>query len=205
MNDALHQARRSALTLLVFSVACTGLLAGTHLLTEHTIRANEKAVKQTLISQTLPTGSYDNDPAASAVALSPDDAAMLGNAGLANVYIATRAGKPVAFVFETQADNGYGDRIRLLVGINATGTVSGVRVIAHKETPGLGSYIDSGRSEWLSQYDGRAADAGGKVSKDGSNFNRTTGTTLSARAVSGAVDRVVAYYREHATRFAALP
>ncbi|MDN0074052.1 RnfABCDGE type electron transport complex subunit G [Crenobacter sp. SG2303] len=204
MNDALHQARRSALTLLVFSVVCTALLAGTHLLTEHTIRANENAVKQTLISQTLPTGSYDNDPVASAVALSPDDADMLGNAGLANVYIAKRAGIPVAFVFETQADNGYGDRIRLLVGINATGTVSGVRVIAHKETPGLGSYIDSGRSEWLSQYDGRAADAAGKVNKDGGDFDRMTGTTLSARAVSGAVDRVTAYYREHATRFAAL-
>jgi len=203
MNDALRQARRSALTLLVFALVGTGLLAGTHLLTERTIKSNENAAKLSLISQTLPAGSYDNDPAASAITLPPGDAAALGNDGSAKVYVARQAGKPVAFVFETQADNGYGDPIRLLVGIDIAGKVSGIRVIAHKETPGLGDYIDSGRSEWLRQFDGKPADAAWTVKKEGGDFDSMTGTTLSARAVTGAVGRVVAYYREHATRFAA--
>jgi electron transport complex protein RnfG len=205
MNDALRQARQSALTLLAFALVCTGLLAGTYLFTERTVHANENAAKLALIAQTLPAGSYDNDLVASAVALPAADATALGNDGSANVYVARHAGTPTGFVFEAQARNGYAGKIRLLVGLDAAGRVSGVRVIAHKETPGLGDYIDSTRSDWIRQFDGKNAGAAWKVKKDGGDFDYMTGATISARAVTGAVGRVVAYYREHATRFVTLP
>ncbi|MCW3479303.1 electron transport complex subunit RsxG [Neisseriaceae bacterium JH1-16] len=204
MNDALRQARQSALTLLAFALVCTGLLAGTYLLTQKTVKANENAAKLALIAQTLPAGSYDNDPVASAVALPAADAAALGNDGSAKVYVARHAGQPSGFVFEAQAHNGYAGKIRLLVGVDAAGRVSGVRVVAHKETPGLGDYIDPAKSNWIHQFDGKRADAAWKVKKDGGDFDYMTGATISARAVTGAVGRVVAYYREHASRFATL-
>ncbi|RXZ42469.1 electron transport complex subunit RsxG [Crenobacter cavernae] len=201
------QARRSAFTLFAFAVVCTAVLGATHALTAGRVKANEAAARRALIGQTLPAGSFDNDLVAEAHPLSAQDAESLGRDDGARVYVARLAGKTTGYVFEAAARNGYGGRIELLVGLSTDGAVSGVRVVSHKETPGLGDYIDSDKSAWPGQFLGRRdeTDKAWKVKKDGGHFDAPAGATISARAVTGALGRVAHYWREHATQLKTLP
>ena len=98
---------------------------------------------------------------------------------------------------EAVAPDGYSGPIRLLVGVNADGTVAGVRVLSHRETPGLGDPIDAARSDWIHGFEGRALDdppaAAWTVRKDGGAFDEFTGATITPRAVVHAVRRVLEY------------
>ncbi|MGL6071258.1 electron transport complex subunit RsxG [Craterilacuibacter sp.] len=205
MRNAARQAKRSALTLLVFALVTTAVLALTYALTRDTVRANEDAARTALMAQTLPEGSFDNSLIASPVALDTASRHTLGLADDANAYLARRQGQPVAVVFETVAPNGYGGKIRLLVGMLANGKVSGVRVIAHKETPGLGDYIDSAKSRWSEQFAGKDTHARWKVKKDGGDFDYISGATISARAVTAAVGRVATLFNAQRQQYLAQP
>jgi electron transport complex protein RnfG len=104
-------------------------------------------------------------------------------------------------VLEAVAPDGYSGEIRLLVGIHADGRVAGVRVTAHRETPGLGDYIDPARGPWIRQFDGRSlADPlpdGWRVKKDGGRFDYLAGATITPRAVVKAVRRSLEYFAAH--------
>jgi electron transport complex protein RnfG len=75
--------------------------------------------------------------------------------------------------------------------VDGNGVISGVRVIEHRETPGLGDYIDAARSPWSQQFIGRRISDGlrWQVKKDGGPFDAMAGATISARAVTAAVGR----------------
>ena len=96
------------------------------------------------------------------------------------------------------APDGYGGAIELIVGINADGTVAGVRVVAHKETPGLGDKIDARKSRWIDAFAGRSladpAPAQWAVQKDGGVFDQFTGATITPRAVTAAVKRTLQFF-----------
>jgi len=55
-------------------------------------------------------------------------------------------------VLEAVAPDGYSGKIALLIAIRNNGELAGVRVVAHKETPGLGDYIEIARSNWIVQF-----------------------------------------------------
>ncbi|HEY5791334.1 MAG TPA: RnfABCDGE type electron transport complex subunit G, partial [Gammaproteobacteria bacterium] len=107
------------------------------------------------------------------------------------------------------APDGYSGAIRMLVGIRADGRVAGVRVISHKETPGLGDKIEPGKSDWSRSFVGRAlgnpGSASWRVRKDGGVFDQFTGATITPRAVVAAVHRALLYYRDHREALFALP
>lgn len=199
MTTALRETVTTALTLLVFAVIGSALLSGTFSLTRPSIAASEQAEKLARISETLPVGSYDNDPVRDARPLPPDPLLGLRHAG--QYYPAFKAGVPVAVVLEAVAPDGYAGEIRLLVGILADGRIAGVRVSAHKETPGLGDYIDAAKSRWIRVFDGRSlgdpADAQWKVRKDGGQFDYMAGATITPRAVVKAVYRSLKYFEAH--------
>lgn len=188
-RSAARQARRSALTLLGFAVAATALLSGVWTLTRDTVRANEDAARAQLLGQTLPPGSYDNALLQSRAPLPDAAAARLGVPTPAWAHIARRQGRISGYVLPVVAPNGYGGRIELLVGFGADGRVAGVRVVSHKETPGLGDYVTG---DWARQFAGRGPDARWSVRKDGGDFDYVSGATVSARAVTGAVGRASA-------------
>jgi RnfABCDGE-type electron transport complex G subunit len=48
----------------------------------------------------------------------------------------------------------YSGNIRLLTGVSVDKKLLGVRVIAHKETPGLGDKIELKKSNWIKQFKG---------------------------------------------------
>jgi electron transport complex protein RnfG len=117
------------------------------------------------------------------------------------VYRALKDAKPVALVMSVIAPDGYSGSIKLLVGINTDGTLSGVRAVAHRETPGLGDAIEEQRSDWVQQFNGASLENPPldrwKVRKDGGDFDQLTGATITPRAVVQAVRNALLYYRQH--------
>ena len=199
MTPVLRETIATALTLLVFAVIGASLLAGTFQLTRPTIERSELAEKLALVAQTLPAGSFDNNPIQDALPLAADPLLGLKRPGLA--YVARKEGAAVAVVLEAAAPDGYAGEIRLLIGIGIDGRVSGVRVTSHLETPGLGDYIDIARSPWINQFTGKSlsqpADAAWKVRKDGGAFDYLAGATVTPRAIIKAVNRALHYFAAH--------
>lgn len=199
MTPAIRETFTTALTLLLFSVVGAGLLSGAFTLTRPAIEASEQAEKLALISQTLPAGGFDNDLVGEARALPVDALLGLKRPGLA--YVARKGGVATAVVLEAAAPDGYAGEIRLLIGIHADGRIAGVRVTAHRETPGLGDYIEIAKNRWITQFDGRSlADTPAeqwKVRKDGGGFDSMAGATVTPRAVVKATRKALEYFAVH--------
>lgn len=186
---------KSALVLAAFSLAGTVLLALTFDATRDNIAAAEKKTKLALIGQILPASLYDNDLLLDILLLPPQP--ELGGAE-STAYRARKGNEPSAVVLEAIAPDGYSGKIKLLIAIRQNGEISGVRVVAHKETPGLGDYIEAARSDWIRQFDGTSLaqiDARDwKVKKDGGRFDYMAGATITPRAMVKAVHKALLFY-----------
>ncbi len=201
MNPALRETVATSLTLLVFSVVGAALLAGVYTATRPNIVKSEEAEKLALVSQTLPTGGFDNDLIEEARPLPADPLLGLKHPGL--VYPARKGETVAAVVLEAIAPDGYAGEIKMLIGILADGRIAGVRVTAHSETPGLGDYIDIKKNNWIRQFDGKSAGnppaEGWKVRKDGGQFDTLAGATITPRAMVKAVHNALRYFESHKT------
>ena len=202
-RHAARAALRNAAILTLFAVVFTTLMAATYRATLPSILASAEAEKLKLVGEVLPAARYDNALLSDWVDLAPR--AELGLAAQddpVRLYRARLAGAPAALVFEAVAPDGYGGRIRLIVAVGADDRLIGVRTVAHKETPGLGDYIDPKKdrnkaSPWIRQFDatgfGEVAAADWKVKKDGGRFDARAGATISARAVTHAARRALQF------------
>lgn len=188
-----------AAVLLLFSAIGALLLSGTYQSTAPAIEQAERAIKNQLLAQTLPPGSFDNDLSRALYPLPADP--LLGLKRPANRYLATRSGQVSGVILEARAPDGYAGEIRLLIGILPDGRIGGVRVTAHHETPGLGDYIEVVRSPWIRQFDGTSLDRPDmthwKVRKDGGPFDYVTGATVTPRAIVKAVHGSLRYFAAH--------
>jgi electron transport complex protein RnfG len=136
------------------------------------------------------------------VLVTVEDPARLGTDDPVDVFVMMDDGNARALVFATVAPDGYNAPIDLLVGVSTDGRVSGVRVIDHRETPGLGDGIDIEKSDWIRQFDGRSLGnptrEGWRVDKDDGEFDSLTGATVTPRAIVAAVHRTLLYFEaEH--------
>ena len=106
---------------------------------------------------------------------------------LAEVHVAKHKGEVVAFIIPSVASDGYSGDIKFIAGVNTDGSVAGVRVLAHKETPGLGDKVDLKKSDWILGFNGKSLNKpkaeSWKVKKDGGEFDQFTGATITPRAV----------------------
>lgn len=187
----------TAIILLLFTIIGTSLVALTYDNTRDRIAANERATLLRKLNQLVPAGSYDNALVDDRVTFT--NPAVTGKDKTVTVYRARRSGTPVALVITAVAPDGYSGSIRLLVGVRADDTLSGVRVVAHRETPGLGDAIDEQRSDWIYGFDGKSLDNPPPdkwaVQKDGGYFDQLTGATITPRAIVRAVRQTLLYYR----------
>ncbi len=198
-TTASRLALRNALAMTVFTIAFTALMAGTYLMTHETIAQSAETEKLVLIDAILPRNLYDNALLQDTLALPPTPEIGLDDGGYA--WRARRAGEPVAVVIEAAAPDGYAGRIDLIVAVAHDGKLLGVRVTQHRETPGLGDYIDPKKDKnktqpWIAQFENRPAElpaSAWRVRKDGGTIDSMSGATISARAVAQAVGRVLAY------------
>ena len=191
-----RNALRTGTILFAFAVVATALLAFTFSRTQSTIERSQQAEKQALLSQVLPPALYDNDLLASQQDVPPSE--LLGTRQPSAMWIARRGDAITAVVLEAIAPDGYSGNIHLVVGIDVDGTVTGVRVTAHRETPGLGDYIVRSKSAWIEQFVGKSLTdpepKHWKVAKDGGRFDARAGATITPRAVVKAVGAALDYF-----------
>ncbi len=199
MNPVLRNSLRTSSILFVFALIGTAMLAYTYRKTEPIIEASTRAEKLALINQVLPVHLYDNNLFDAYRELPADD--LLGTRKPSGMWLATKAEQPVGIILEAIATEGYGGDIELLVGISAEGKVTGVRVAQHKETPGLGDYIESSKSTWILQFADKSysesTDSLWRVKKDGGEFDSLAGATITPRAIVKAVREALKYFQLH--------
>ena len=195
MNLTLKTMVSTAALLGLFSVLGMGLVTWVHDSTAARIEENQRQTLLHSLQNLIPADHYDNDLLADVVEIS------LPEPGLkpVTVYRARKSGKPVASVFSTVALDGYSGEISLLVAVKADGSLSGVRVLAHKETPGLGDLIDDNKSRWILAFNGLSLgnppEKFWKVKRDGGSFDQFTGATVTPRAVVKAVKDILLFFK----------
>jgi Na+-translocating ferredoxin:NAD+ oxidoreductase subunit G len=189
----------TALNLLVFALIGTAMLAITYQFTHEPIARSEEQEKLKLVTQIAPAETYDNDIIKDSAQLSADD--LLGNDDTSIAYLGRLKDQPSIAVLQVIAPDGYSGKISLIISIRSDGKVGGVRVISHRETPGLGDYIEIARSKWITIFDGKSLedpkDADWKVKKDGGQFDYMAGATITPRAVVKAVHKALQYFALH--------
>lgn len=189
----------SAVVLGLFAVVGTATVALTHSATADRIAANQRARLLKSLHVLIRPDQHDNDLFTDVT--TAFDKELLGSNEPVNVYRARRNGEPVAAIINSVAPDGYSGRIILLVAIRYDGTLAGVRVIDHKETPGLGDGIERNRSDWIKSFDNLSLTnpdkKGWAVKRDGGEFDQFTGATITPRAVVKAVHRTLLYFNKH--------
>lgn len=190
---------RTALNLLFFTVIGTAILAFTFNITYERIAQSEETAKLKLINQVAPQTLYDNDLVKDTVTLPAST--QLGTEQETIAYRGRLKGQPSIIVVEAIAPDGYSGKIGMIVAINYNGSVSGVRVVTHKETPGLGDYIEHAKNSWISLFSGashqRYHEDDWKVKKDGGQIDYMAGATITPRAVTKAVHKALHYFEEN--------
>ncbi len=189
----------TASLLTLFAATGAALVGVTFIQTEDDIRHNEKLTLLRKLNNIIPAESYDNDLLLDTIIIKPSRLLSTKEESLA--YRARKNNQNVAVVFSSIAPSGYNGSIHLLVGVNADGTLSGVRVVKHRETPGLGDVVESSRSNWILGFNDKSLsnpnDKGWKVKRDGGVFDQFTGATITPRAVVNAVHDALLYFEKN--------
>ena len=194
MND--KTAIKTGITLAVIAAICTALVAATYQLTEERIAANEKALLEQALQPALSGLFYEGGVSESRLVIPPPHD-LPGN-DTALIFRVYAKDSPVAALFAITARDGFAGAIRVLVGVEFDGTVTGVRILQHRETPGLGDKIESARSDWIFQFDGRSMGdpevTGWAIRNDGGDFDQLTGASVTPRAIIQATRDTLLYF-----------
>lgn len=202
-NSMLNAMSKNGLILAVFAIITTGLIALTYFGTKDQIALQQQQKLLSILNAVIDESSYDNAIHLDCALVT--SAKLLGSNEPQHIYRATKQGQGVAAAIETTAPDGYSGKIHLVVGITSSqagsAKVTGVRVLEHKETPGLGDKIDLRISNWVLGFDNQIFNAkvatNWAVKKDGGQFDQFTGATISPRAVVNAVKLSTQYYLAH--------
>lgn len=187
---------KGGVTLAAIGAICAGLVAATYVGTSDRIAANEKSWLERSLEPALSGLSYDGGITDARILIPPPH--ELPGSGPAIVYRVYAGGQPVAALFVVTARDGYAGPIRLLVGIDVIGQITGIQVLEHRETPGLGDRVDSLKSDWVTQFEGRSlADpeaAQWAIKRDGGQFDQLTGASVTPRAIVRAIRDTLLYF-----------
>ncbi len=191
----------NSLALSVFALITAGILSGTYLGTQDRIEAAERQAAQKALLEILPAERHDNDLLTDTLPLPDAGRETLGLKSGGEIHIARLDGEPVAAIIPAVAPDGYSGDIKLIVGVNRDGTIAGVRVLNHTETPGLGDKVDLKKSRWILGFNGKSlqtpAPAHWKVKKDGGEFDQFTGATITPRAVINQVRKTLEFFTKN--------
>jgi electron transport complex protein RnfG len=199
MKQLIRMIANNSVGLGIFAVFTAGVIAVTQFMTQEQIVKNQLAYQSKLLFEILPDAP-DN---------LIDHRAVLNETGnwqqLSLLNLSETAEYYVSPVDQTVllpvvAPAGYTEAIRLIVGIDLNGQIVGVRVTAHKETPGLGDQIELRKSDWILQFNNQSLElpeAQWQVVKDGGQFDQLTGATITPRAIVRALHRALLFYRQN--------
>lgn len=184
-------ASRHSVVLGIFCLGFGMLLAATHGFTADDIASRASEDRLNSLSQVLPAELYDSSPLDHVLAVNDSEGKEI------KVYRAEKAGQVTGVAYEIRG-TGYAGEIRLMMAVDAGGRILGVRVLAHKETPGLGDKIETKKSDWIQRFSGLSLGqppaAQWKVRKDGGQFDQFAGATITPRGVVAAVRRGLEFF-----------
>lgn len=190
---------KGGVTLALIAALCTALVALTYTATAERIEANEQAWLERSLQPALSGLFFDSGVTESMITIPPPH--DLPGSEAAIVYRVYAEDAPVAALFVVSARDGYAGPIRLLVGVDVSGSVTGVHVLEHRETPGLGDRVESDKSNWVQQFDGRSlidpAANGWAIKRDGGQFDQLTGASVTPRAIIKAIRDTLLYFGAH--------
>ncbi len=164
------------LTLLVITALIAGMLAAVNMITKDKIGENQLSEQNAAIESVYGGGDISTEEVSGEF---PEN--------IGKVLAVTQNGESAGYCFEVNTA-GYGGNIKMMVGINADGTVRGIGIVEMSETAGLGSRISDG--EYLSQYGGKS----GTLTV--SDIDVITGSTVSSKAVMNGVNDALAVFAE---------
>lgn len=195
--ELLTSLRENTVGISIFAIVTAGLIAITQVSTKDQIIENERAQQAKALYEIISRDSIDNDLLQDVISI---EAPELGYP-LAKIYQAKRDNKVKAVIVPVMSPDGYSGDISLIVGINADNSVAGVRVLSHKETPGLGDKIDLRKSDWIMSFNEKSMtssnDSSWAVKKDGGQFDQFTGATITPRAVVNAVGQALRFFKQN--------
>jgi len=191
----------NSIVLALFAMVTSLLLASTYLGTKDTIAQAERQAAQRILQELYPDHSHDNDLLEDVLPIPEAYRSILGLKAPADIHVVKLQNKVIGFIIPAVAPDGYSGDIRLMVAINVNGTVAGVRVLSHNETPGLGDKIDVRKHPWILSFDGKSLNnpqtEQWKVKKDDGYFDQFAGATITPRAVIKRVHKTLIFYQEH--------
>lgn len=187
---------RNSILLAVFAVGTTLLISGTYLLTKDRIALEQRKAEEKALLEIVPVARHNNSMLDDTLIVGPESIG-LGLRANKRIYRARQNETVIAAIIPITAGDGYSGDIDLIVGVNANGSIAGVRALAHKETPGLGDKVDLKKSDWILGFNGKslanpALERWG-VKKDKGEFDQFTGATITPRAVVAATLRALQY------------
>lgn len=192
---------KTAVVLIVFAVAGAALVGITFTQTEDNIAYNEKLTLLRKLNNIIPADAYNNNLLLDTISIKPNR--LLGTKENSLAYRARKDDQDIAIVLSSIAPNGYNGPIHMLVGIYDDGRLAGVRVIKHRETPGLGDVVSISHSNWILGFNnkslGNPDSTRWKVKRDGGDFDQFTGATITPRAVVKAIHDTLLYFQQNQT------
>ena len=185
----------SAIILAAFAILGSSLVGISYESTHEQILENQRETLRRQINEVFPEVQHDN--------IVIDDVVSINDSELSDdevkVYRATLKQIPTGLIYSPVTADGYSGDILLTIAINENNQVTGVRVLQHKETPGLGDKIETRRSNWIKSFEGTSLTAPRAekwaVKRDGGDFDQFTGATITPRAVVKAVKNTLQYHQ----------
>jgi len=205
-KDHLKKISSTAAAMIIFSLLASTALSISYFVTKTPIEESDARAKRIFLNQVIPSNLYDNNLVKDTISVEPNP--LIGNKKNIDIYRAKKNNQVIAVIIETIAPDGYSGEIKTLVGIDQEDKILGVRVITHKETPGLGDYIEIEKSQWIKNFDLKSLDKMTEkewaVKKDGGDFDYVSGATITPRAVIKSTYKSLLYVKENKKRLFAL-
>jgi electron transport complex protein RnfG len=198
--------RQHSLRLGAFALGAALLLALVFYGTAERIALQRQQAERAALAAVMPAITHDNDLLNDSFLLDPaastyTDIELLGLSTARPAYLARQGSTVTGVILPLETAEGYSGTITLLIGITTQGVITGLRVLDHRETPGLGDKIEPRISPWILGFDNRSLDNTAavlwQVKKDGGDFDQFVGATITPRAVVGAAYQALQFFESN--------
>ena len=202
-NELRNSISQNAFKLAGFAACVALILSAVFAINEARIAEQQLNAQRQAMNIIFPANLHDNDFINDTIKLDLatnefNQLDLLGLRENSTAYIARSNGQVSGVIFPAIARDGYNGDINILLGINSDGSVTGVRVINHRETPGLGDLIDLRLSDWILSFNNRSLrnpePTAWTVVKNGGEFDQFTGATITPRAVTVATAKALQFF-----------
>jgi electron transport complex protein RnfG len=193
----------SVLRLGVLALGIALLLSFVYKGTTALIAAQERQARLAALTAVLPPTRHNNDLLADSFTLDPAaprfmQQQLLGLSEPRSAYLTRTDGLTNGVILPLETDQGFRGPIVLLIGIDSSGAITGVRTMEHSETPGIGDHIELEHSDWILNFDNRSlantTPPLWAVKHDGGEFDQFVGATITPRAVVNAVHQALDFF-----------